>query len=163
MRTGLCISGQRLVEVFGHPGAAQQEPSCLQPLQGPSQAQCKFEGQFVVSTSHTTPVSKVMLNPGPTVRWASQISCCSLFREVLPNGILETVENSKCGLHSVFLCLGFLEEESHVPSKCYLVVGIFLSHSQHESDTKFILILDRRLDTWTSVKMTLQKIAVSPV
>ncbi|XP_031450132.1 proto-oncogene DBL isoform X1 [Phasianus colchicus] len=33
--------------------------------------------------------------------------------------------------------------------------------SQHESDTKFILILDRRLDTWTSVKMTLQKIAAS--
>lgn len=41
-------------------------------------------------------------------------------------------------------------------------LGIFLSHSQHESDTKFILILDRRLDTWTSVKMTLQRIAVSP-
>ncbi|NXN83239.1 MCF2 protein, partial [Bombycilla garrulus] len=33
--------------------------------------------------------------------------------------------------------------------------------SQHESDTKFILILDRRLDTWTSVKTTLQKIAAS--
>ncbi|NXJ10054.1 MCF2 protein, partial [Odontophorus gujanensis] len=33
--------------------------------------------------------------------------------------------------------------------------------SQHESDSKFILILDRRLDTWTSVKMTLQKIAAS--
>uniref|UniRef100_A0A674KFJ7 MCF.2 cell line derived transforming sequence n=1 Tax=Terrapene triunguis TaxID=2587831 RepID=A0A674KFJ7_9SAUR len=33
--------------------------------------------------------------------------------------------------------------------------------SQHESDTKFILILDRRLDTWTSVKMTLQRIANS--
>ncbi|KYO32791.1 hypothetical protein Y1Q_0009380 [Alligator mississippiensis] len=33
--------------------------------------------------------------------------------------------------------------------------------SQHESDTKFILILDRRLDTWTSVKMTLQRIAAS--
>ncbi|NXH50326.1 MCF2 protein, partial [Dicaeum eximium] len=32
---------------------------------------------------------------------------------------------------------------------------------QHESDTKFILILDRRLDTWTSVKTTLQKIAAS--
>uniref|UniRef100_A0A8C8SPQ0 MCF2L n=1 Tax=Pelusios castaneus TaxID=367368 RepID=A0A8C8SPQ0_9SAUR len=32
---------------------------------------------------------------------------------------------------------------------------------QHESDTKFILILDRRLDTWTSVKMTLQRIAPS--
>uniref|UniRef100_A0A8C3NN51 MCF.2 cell line derived transforming sequence n=1 Tax=Cyanoderma ruficeps TaxID=181631 RepID=A0A8C3NN51_9PASS len=34
--------------------------------------------------------------------------------------------------------------------------------SQHESDTKFILILDRRLDTWTSVKTTLQKIASFP-
>ncbi|KFP00780.1 Proto-oncogene DBL, partial [Calypte anna] len=33
--------------------------------------------------------------------------------------------------------------------------------SLHESDTKFILILDRRLDTWTSVKTTLQKIAAS--
>uniref|UniRef100_K7G143 MCF.2 cell line derived transforming sequence n=1 Tax=Pelodiscus sinensis TaxID=13735 RepID=K7G143_PELSI len=33
--------------------------------------------------------------------------------------------------------------------------------SQHESDTQFILILDRRLDTWTSVKMTLQRIAAS--
>uniref|UniRef100_A0A7M4EQ47 MCF.2 cell line derived transforming sequence n=1 Tax=Crocodylus porosus TaxID=8502 RepID=A0A7M4EQ47_CROPO len=33
--------------------------------------------------------------------------------------------------------------------------------SQHESDTKFILILDRRLDTWTSIKMTLQRIAAS--
>ncbi|NWV38603.1 MCF2 protein, partial [Grantiella picta] len=33
--------------------------------------------------------------------------------------------------------------------------------SQHDSDTKFILILDRRLDTWTSVKTTLQKIAAS--
>uniref|UniRef100_A0A8C5U6S8 MCF.2 cell line derived transforming sequence n=1 Tax=Malurus cyaneus samueli TaxID=2593467 RepID=A0A8C5U6S8_9PASS len=33
--------------------------------------------------------------------------------------------------------------------------------SQHESDTKFILILDRRLDTWTSLKTTLQKIAAS--
>ncbi|NXK65183.1 MCF2 protein, partial [Sylvietta virens] len=33
--------------------------------------------------------------------------------------------------------------------------------SQHESDTKFILILDRRLDTWTSVKTTLQKVAAS--
>lgn len=109
------------------------------------------------------PISRVMLNPGLTVRWASQISSCSPLGEIFSNGILETVENSKCGLHSVFLCLGFLGEESHIPSKCYLVVGIFLSHSQHESDTKFILILDRRLDTWTSVKMTLQKIAVSPV
>uniref|UniRef100_A0A8C0GXF2 MCF.2 cell line derived transforming sequence n=1 Tax=Chelonoidis abingdonii TaxID=106734 RepID=A0A8C0GXF2_CHEAB len=33
--------------------------------------------------------------------------------------------------------------------------------SQHESDTQFILILDRRLDTWMSVKMTLQRIAAS--
>ncbi|XP_073214520.1 proto-oncogene DBL isoform X2 [Lepidochelys kempii] len=33
--------------------------------------------------------------------------------------------------------------------------------SQHETDTKFMLILDRRLDTWTSVKMTLQRIAAS--
>ncbi|XP_078544737.1 proto-oncogene DBL [Lissotriton helveticus] len=33
--------------------------------------------------------------------------------------------------------------------------------SQNESDTKFILILDRRLDTWTSVRMSLQKLANS--
>ncbi|XP_027702220.1 proto-oncogene DBL [Vombatus ursinus] len=32
---------------------------------------------------------------------------------------------------------------------------------QHEPDTKFILILDRRLDTWASVKITLQRIAAS--
>ncbi|XP_074057918.1 proto-oncogene DBL [Macrotis lagotis] len=31
---------------------------------------------------------------------------------------------------------------------------------QHEPDTKFILILDRRLDTWASVKITLQRIAI---
>ncbi|XP_060105856.1 proto-oncogene DBL isoform X1 [Heteronotia binoei] len=33
--------------------------------------------------------------------------------------------------------------------------------SRRESGTKFTLILDRRLDTWTSVKMTLQRIATS--
>ncbi|XP_061454646.1 proto-oncogene DBL isoform X2 [Rhineura floridana] len=33
--------------------------------------------------------------------------------------------------------------------------------SRRELDAKFILILDRRLDTWTSVKMTLQRIAAS--
>ncbi|XP_020827439.1 LOW QUALITY PROTEIN: proto-oncogene DBL [Phascolarctos cinereus] len=32
---------------------------------------------------------------------------------------------------------------------------------QHEPDTKFILILDRRLDTWASVKISLQRIAAS--
>ncbi|XP_068930266.1 proto-oncogene DBL [Petaurus breviceps papuanus] len=32
---------------------------------------------------------------------------------------------------------------------------------QHEPNTKFILILDRRLDTWASVKITLQRIAAS--
>ncbi|XP_038604571.1 proto-oncogene DBL isoform X2 [Tachyglossus aculeatus] len=32
---------------------------------------------------------------------------------------------------------------------------------QHEPDIKFTLILDRRLDTWASIKMTLQRIAAS--
>ncbi|XP_056665600.1 proto-oncogene DBL isoform X1 [Monodelphis domestica] len=32
---------------------------------------------------------------------------------------------------------------------------------QYESDTRFTLILDRRLDTWASVKISLQKIAAS--
>lgn len=59
---------------------------------------------------------------------------------------------------------GWDREQSHVPSQCHSFTFLyFQSHSQHESDTKFILILDRRLDTWTSVKMTLQKIAVSPL
>uniref|UniRef100_A0ABM5EVX2 Proto-oncogene DBL isoform X1 n=3 Tax=Pogona vitticeps TaxID=103695 RepID=A0ABM5EVX2_9SAUR len=33
--------------------------------------------------------------------------------------------------------------------------------SQRKSDSKFILILDKRLDTWTSIKMSLQRIAAS--
>ncbi|MEE6496760.1 hypothetical protein FKM82_002482 [Ascaphus truei] len=33
--------------------------------------------------------------------------------------------------------------------------------SKQETDGKFILILDRRLDTWTSVKLTLQKVSNS--
>ncbi|KAF7244993.1 Proto-oncogene DBL [Varanus komodoensis] len=35
------------------------------------------------------------------------------------------------------------------------------ANNQRKSDSKFILILDRRLDTWTSVKMTLQRVAAS--
>ncbi|XP_040427791.1 proto-oncogene DBL isoform X2 [Cygnus olor] len=50
-----------------------------------------------------------------------------------------------------------------VPEETVTKVLTYLTSvpSQHEPDTKFILILDRRLDTWTSVKMTLQKIAAS--
>ncbi|CAI9537384.1 unnamed protein product [Staurois parvus] len=33
--------------------------------------------------------------------------------------------------------------------------------SKHENDVKFIIVLDRRMDTWTSVKLTLQKLAHS--
>uniref|UniRef100_A0A8C5JHJ9 MCF.2 cell line derived transforming sequence n=2 Tax=Passeriformes TaxID=9126 RepID=A0A8C5JHJ9_JUNHY len=53
---------------------------------------------------------------------------------------------------------------NQVPEESVARVLTYLTSvpSQHESDTKFILILDRRLDTWTSVKTTLQKIAVSP-
>ncbi|XP_062440597.1 proto-oncogene DBL isoform X1 [Rhea pennata] len=52
---------------------------------------------------------------------------------------------------------------NEVPEETLTKVLTYLTSipSQHESDTKFILILDRRLDTWTSVKMTLQKIAAS--
>ncbi|KFV70210.1 Proto-oncogene DBL, partial [Dryobates pubescens] len=52
---------------------------------------------------------------------------------------------------------------NEVPEEIVSKVLTYLTSvpSQHESDTKFILILDRRLDTWTSVKMTLQKIAAS--
>ncbi|KFR16109.1 Proto-oncogene DBL, partial [Opisthocomus hoazin] len=52
---------------------------------------------------------------------------------------------------------------NEVPEEVVSKVLTYLTSvpSQHESDTKFILILDRRLDTWTSVKMTLQKIAAS--
>ncbi|KFQ97159.1 Proto-oncogene DBL, partial [Nipponia nippon] len=52
---------------------------------------------------------------------------------------------------------------NEVPEEILSKVLTYLTSvpSQHESDTKFILILDRRLDTWTSVKMTLQKIAAS--
>lgn len=151
--------GRWLGEAAGRPRAAQREHGCLPPLQSPAQAQH-------VATFHPMPISEVVHNPGLTLRRASQISCWSLLGEFFffLKGILAIVEMSKCGLHSVCLGLGlFLWVQSHIPSKCCLVIGIFLSHSQHESDTKFILILDRRLDTWTSVKMTLQKIAVSPL
>ncbi|XP_068007907.1 proto-oncogene DBL isoform X2 [Melanerpes formicivorus] len=52
---------------------------------------------------------------------------------------------------------------NEVPEEIVSKVLTYLTSvpSQQESDTKFILILDRRLDTWTSVKMTLQKIAAS--
>uniref|UniRef100_A0A8D0KSV2 MCF.2 cell line derived transforming sequence n=1 Tax=Strix occidentalis caurina TaxID=311401 RepID=A0A8D0KSV2_STROC len=52
---------------------------------------------------------------------------------------------------------------NEVPEEVVSKVLTYLTSvpSQHESDTKFILILDRRLDTWTSVKTTLQKIAAS--
>ncbi|KAJ7403812.1 Proto-oncogene DBL [Pitangus sulphuratus] len=52
---------------------------------------------------------------------------------------------------------------NEVPEEIVSKVLTYLTSipSQYESDTKFILILDRRLDTWTSVKMTLQKIAAS--
>ncbi|XP_037978922.1 proto-oncogene DBL isoform X4 [Motacilla alba alba] len=52
---------------------------------------------------------------------------------------------------------------NQVPEESVAKVLTYLTSvpSQHESDTKFILILDRRLDTWTSVKTTLQKIAAS--
>ncbi|XP_065545591.1 proto-oncogene DBL isoform X2 [Lathamus discolor] len=52
---------------------------------------------------------------------------------------------------------------NEVPEEIVSKVLTYLTSvpSQHESDTRFILILDRRLDTWTSVKMTLQKIAAS--
>uniref|UniRef100_A0A8C3NIF7 Uncharacterized protein n=1 Tax=Geospiza parvula TaxID=87175 RepID=A0A8C3NIF7_GEOPR len=53
---------------------------------------------------------------------------------------------------------------NQVPEESVARVLTYLTSvpSQHESDTKFILILDRRLDTWTSVKTTLQKIASFP-
>uniref|UniRef100_A0A8C0BV05 MCF.2 cell line derived transforming sequence n=1 Tax=Buteo japonicus TaxID=224669 RepID=A0A8C0BV05_9AVES len=53
---------------------------------------------------------------------------------------------------------------NEVPEEIVSKVLTYLTSvpSQHDSDTKFILILDRRLDTWTSVKMTLQKIASFP-
>lgn len=133
---------------------------------GHPRAAAGFEGDLLsppICCLHLPGNSKVMLNPGLTVKWASQISCRNLLREIFSKEILAIVGRSKCGLRSLFLVLGFLGEQSHIPSKCCLVIGIFLSRSQHDSDTKFILILDRRLDTWTSVKMTLQKIAVSPL
>ncbi|XP_066496059.1 proto-oncogene DBL [Tiliqua scincoides] len=51
----------------------------------------------------------------------------------------------------------------HVPEEVVTKVLAYLTWipSHRESNTKFILILDRRLDTWTSVKMTLQRIAAS--
>ncbi|XP_077165506.1 proto-oncogene DBL isoform X2 [Paroedura picta] len=52
---------------------------------------------------------------------------------------------------------------NQVPEEVLTKVLTYLTWipSQRESGTKFILILDRRLDTWTSVKMTLQRIAAS--
>ncbi|XP_053130406.1 proto-oncogene DBL isoform X3 [Hemicordylus capensis] len=52
---------------------------------------------------------------------------------------------------------------NNVPEEVVTKVLTYLTWlpSQCEPDTKFILILDRRLDTWTSVKMALQKIAAS--
>uniref|UniRef100_A0A8D0DXT1 MCF.2 cell line derived transforming sequence n=1 Tax=Salvator merianae TaxID=96440 RepID=A0A8D0DXT1_SALMN len=52
---------------------------------------------------------------------------------------------------------------NQVPQEVLVKVLSYLTRipSQRESDTKFILILDRRLATWTSVKMTLQRIAAS--
>ncbi|KAM9325765.1 proto-oncogene DBL [Gastrophryne carolinensis] len=41
------------------------------------------------------------------------------------------------------------------------VLTYLTSIPRHESDVKFIIILDRRLDTWTSVKLTLQKLSHS--
>ncbi|KAH0630820.1 hypothetical protein JD844_004077 [Phrynosoma platyrhinos] len=58
-----------------------------------------------------------------------------------------------------------LPENSHfnqMPEEVVTKVLTYLTRipRQRKSDSKFILILDRRLDTWTSVKMTLQRIAV---
>ncbi|XP_030065437.1 proto-oncogene DBL [Microcaecilia unicolor] len=52
---------------------------------------------------------------------------------------------------------------NEVPEKILINVLTYLTSvaSQYECDVKFILILDRRLDTWTSVKMTLQRLANS--
>lgn len=86
---------------------------------------------------------------------------------------LTTAAMSKWALLSLFLLFffGYLlgweggraGNRVTFPQNVIWLLGVFLFHSQHEPDTKFILILDRRLDTWTSVKMTLQKIAVSPL
>ncbi|XP_044283017.1 proto-oncogene DBL [Varanus komodoensis] len=59
-----------------------------------------------------------------------------------------------------------LPENSHfnqMPEEVVTKVLTYLTWipSQRKSDSKFILILDRRLDTWTSVKMTLQRVAAS--
>ncbi|XP_029463633.1 proto-oncogene DBL isoform X1 [Rhinatrema bivittatum] len=50
-----------------------------------------------------------------------------------------------------------------VPEKTLTRVLTYLTSvaSQQTCDVKFILLLDRRLDTWTSVKMTLQRLANS--
>uniref|UniRef100_A0A8D0DY76 MCF.2 cell line derived transforming sequence n=1 Tax=Salvator merianae TaxID=96440 RepID=A0A8D0DY76_SALMN len=63
-------------------------------------------------------------------------------------------------------CIITFPENPHfnqVPQEVLVKVLSYLTRipSQRESDTKFILILDRRLATWTSVKMTLQRIAAS--
>ncbi|XP_063169803.1 proto-oncogene DBL isoform X2 [Candoia aspera] len=52
---------------------------------------------------------------------------------------------------------------SQVPEEVVTKVLTYLTWipSHHGPDSKFILILDRRLDTWTSVKMALQRIATS--
>ncbi|XP_068107095.1 proto-oncogene DBL isoform X3 [Hyperolius riggenbachi] len=50
-----------------------------------------------------------------------------------------------------------------VPDEVLKTVLTYLTSipSKHETDVKFIIILDRRLDTWTSVKLTLQKLSHS--
>ncbi|XP_040179715.1 proto-oncogene DBL isoform X5 [Rana temporaria] len=50
-----------------------------------------------------------------------------------------------------------------VPDSVLKTVLTYLTSipSKHENDVKFIIILDRRLDTWTSVKLTLQKLSHS--
>ncbi|XP_039210657.1 proto-oncogene DBL isoform X1 [Crotalus tigris] len=52
---------------------------------------------------------------------------------------------------------------SQVPEEVITKVLTYLAWipSQRRPESKFILILDRRLDTWMSVKMTLQRIATS--
>lgn len=145
---GMCILEQRLLplwtssEVFFRPVWVPRATCCCH--------QCVSPLMYCLRLLCS---AKVMLHPGLTLRWASQISCWNLLRELW-----------RC--HTV-VCVpcsgGFLGEKDHIPLRYCVVISIFLSHSQHESDTRFILILDRRLDTWTSVKMTLQKIAVSPL
>ncbi|XP_018419652.1 PREDICTED: proto-oncogene DBL [Nanorana parkeri] len=50
-----------------------------------------------------------------------------------------------------------------VPEDVLTTVLTYLTSipSKHENNVKFLLVLDRRLDTWTSVKLTLQKLSHS--